>query len=96
MDSQNGYFGIVLKNFILQSSSSNKSQEVEVLTTFYARSEFIRNEWIKELRQASKTVPFEDKYSLGAKIGKGRFSVVHVCVNRQTKEEFAVKGILNL
>lgn len=90
---QNGYFGIDLKNIILEPAANGKSQEVEVITTLYARSEASRKEWIRALRLASKTIPFEDRYHLGTKIGKGRFSVVHECTNLESGEEFAVKSM---
>eukprot|EP01029_Cantina_marsupialis_P016791 TRINITY_DN3763_c0_g1_i1.p1 TRINITY_DN3763_c0_g1~~TRINITY_DN3763_c0_g1_i1.p1 ORF type:complete len:738 (-),score=148.78 TRINITY_DN3763_c0_g1_i1:1043-3256(-) len=59
----------------------------------YAKDPSERQTWVELLRKASKVVPFEDHYELGDRVGTGRFSNVHRCVSRATKDEWCVKII---
>ena len=46
-----------------------------------------------KLKQAANDYEFDEFYELGPIIGKGKFSNVHVCQHRLTKELLAVKII---
>ena len=86
-----GYYGIVIKNIEMETLPDGKSSEIEVSKILYAKTPEKRKEWVKVLRMAAKTVPFEEKYHLGKKIGKGKFSLVYECTCLDDAELYAVK-----
>ncbi|CAM9446127.1 unnamed protein product, partial [Hapterophycus canaliculatus] len=81
-----GYFGLRL----LRPNNHGKDNAARL---FLAKSAQERDEWVAELRVASRVVPLEDIFELKALLRKGAFASVHRCVRKATQEEYAVKVI---
>lgn len=60
---------------------------------FWSDSRKERDEWIKNLEYAAKQRRFKEFYSVGDKIGQGKFSEVYVCTEYLTYKKWAVKVI---
>jgi hypothetical protein len=101
-----GYYGIEIKSIKMEdptqladkpkgsaSAPAQTGKEVEHITYLFARSVEKRREWIRTLRKGAKSVPFEDHYTQGVRIGRGRFSTVYECRNTLTGEHAAVKVV---
>lgn len=71
------------------------SHEIDVVRprTFYHKSQEAVIDWIKCLRQEANNLNFDDKYTKGRKLGKGKFSTVYECQNKETGEIVAMKHI---
>lgn len=61
--------------------------------TYYHRNQEAILDWIKCLKQEANNLSFEEKYIRGRKLGKGKFSTVFQCQNKETQEVVAVKQI---
>jgi serine/threonine protein kinase len=59
----------------------------------YCKSEEEREDWVTLLQHNAQVIPIEDDYVIGKELGRGRFSVVHECVNKMSGVHFAVKVI---
>ena len=59
----------------------------------YCRSEQEREKWVVALQHAAHVIPIEDEYVIGKELGRGRFSIVCECVNKENGEHYAVKII---
>ncbi|CAN0186707.1 unnamed protein product, partial [Pylaiella littoralis] len=81
-----GYYGLRL----LRPNNHGKDSTSRL---FLAKSAQERDEWVAELRVASRVVPLEDIFELKGLLRKGAFASVHRCVRKDTKEEYAVKVI---
>jgi serine/threonine protein kinase len=60
---------------------------------FYSNCERDVDTWIHNINKCTEHTQFEKKYKVIRKIGKGRFSIVYLCADVNTNEEFAVKAI---
>lgn len=71
------------------------SHEIEMVRprTFYHKNQEAVSDWIKCLKQEANNLNFEDKYIKGRKLGKGKFSTVYECQNKETGEIVAMKHI---
>ncbi|OMJ92100.1 hypothetical protein SteCoe_5198 [Stentor coeruleus] len=63
----------------------------EILLWSDSRKE--RDDWLRFLEYASKVRKFKEFYTLGEKIGHGKFSDVYVCTEHATYKKWAVKVI---
>lgn len=61
--------------------------------TFYHRNQEAIIDWIKCLKWEANNLNFDDKYIRGRKLGKGKFSTVYECQNKETQEIVAMKHI---
>ena len=52
-----------------------------------------RDDWIKYLESASRYRRFKEFYSIGEKIGQGKFSEVYTCTENLTYKKWAVKVV---
>ncbi|CAN0066695.1 unnamed protein product, partial [Ectocarpus sp. 6 AP-2014] len=82
----NGYYGLRL----FRPNHHGKDSNARL---FLAKTAQERDEWVAELRVASRVVPLEDIFQIKALLRKGAFASVHRCVRKDTQEEFAVKVI---
>ncbi|CBN78417.1 asparagine-rich protein [Ectocarpus siliculosus] len=82
----NGYYGLRL----FRPNHHGKDSNARL---FLAKTAQDRDEWVAELRVASRVVPLEDIFQIKALLRKGAFASVHRCVRKDTQEEFAVKVI---
>ena len=59
---------------------------------YYHLDENEFNTWIDKIKQAiGRTATVNDLYEIKSKVGKGKFGVVHLGINRKTKEKVAIK-----
>jgi serine/threonine protein kinase len=79
-----GLFG-----FTIHTSSAHG----DMTRTLFSKSQSERDEWYAALRRSCKAVPFDEVYTLGEELGRGRFSVVHVALHKETGRRYAVKVI---
>ena len=84
-----GYFGFEITHMNMVNGDHHK-HDTRLL---YTRSEEEREKWVTVLQQAAHVVPITDHYVIASELGRGRFSVVHECVNKKTREHLAVKII---
>ena len=63
----------------------------DVILWINSRAE--RDDWIKYLEAASNYRRFKDFYSIGEKIGQGKFSEVYICTEKLTYKKWAVKVV---
>ncbi|CAN0320094.1 unnamed protein product, partial [Ectocarpus sp. 12 AP-2014] len=82
----NGYYGLRL----FRPNHHGKDSNARL---FLAKTAQERDDWVVELRVASRVVPLEDSFQIKALLRKGAFASVHRCVRKDTQEEFAVKII---
>lgn len=61
---------------------------------FFHKNKETIEDWVKLLRIQSCNMSFEDKYSKGKALGKGKFSTVFQCQNIETQELIATKQII--
>jgi len=73
------------------ASSLNSNREGHYV--FYFNTEETRTYWERVLRTAAKILKFGDLYTLGRKLGQGKFSTVYEAVDKRTNEVYAVKVI---
>lgn len=57
----------------------------------YALSRESRNDWVNLLRKAAHTVSVTNYFSIGKKIGKGRFATIHEGTSLKTGAKYAIK-----
>ena len=81
-------------------SSSSKFYGIEIIMSeqgerasrmLYLKTSDERDEWLGALRKASNIKNIDDVYTLGKKIGEGRFSKVYECIHDSSEERFACK-----
>jgi serine/threonine protein kinase/Ca2+-binding EF-hand superfamily protein len=84
-----GYYGFEVTHMNIVSGDHHK-HDTRIL---YTRSEDTRDQWVVALQQAAHVVPITDHYVIATELGRGRFSVVHECVNKKSGEHLAVKII---
>lgn len=84
-----GYYGFELSHQDLCTGEHHRHER----RVFYCSSDEERTNWVVALQHAAHVVPIEDDYVIGKELGRGRFSIVCDCVNKQTAEHFAVKII---
>lgn len=84
-----GYYGFEITHMNMCTGEHHRHDK----RILWHRSEEDRDIWVHKLQEAAHVVPITDDYVVGAELGRGRFSVVHECVNKQTKEHMAVKII---
>ena len=84
-----GYWGIEIMH---QDMCTGEHHRHDV-RTLYCKSEEERDEWVTILQHYSTVIPIEEDYVMGRELGRGRFSVVHECVNKMTNQHYAVKVI---
>ena len=58
---------------------------------YYCDNENEYNEWIKNLRKATGYTDLLDIYEVKQKLGNGKFGLVKLGINKQTKEKVAIK-----
>jgi len=63
------------------------------IKTFYTSQEHEQQKWVSVLKLASESKDFHSTYDVKHKIGIGKFSSVHSCVDKKTDREYAVKII---
>jgi calcium/calmodulin-dependent protein kinase I len=74
---------------IIQGDKCGDSQNRYV---FVAKTSTERKSWVGELRKCAKTIPISDVYDiLNPVIGKGKFSTIHVGVEKTTNKRCAIK-----
>eukprot|EP00743_Colponemidia_sp_Colp-15_P004051 GILK01004370.1.p1 GENE.GILK01004370.1~~GILK01004370.1.p1 ORF type:complete len:931 (+),score=151.79 GILK01004370.1:61-2793(+) len=59
----------------------------------YTQTEEERNQWLKKVQKGARVQNIEELYQMKEEIGHGKFSHVHVAVERSTGIEYAVKVI---
>lgn len=84
-----GYYGFEITHMNMCTGEHHRHDK----RILWHRSEEDRDVWVHKLQEAAHVVPITDDYVVGSELGRGRFSVVHECVNKQTKEHMAVKII---
>ena len=89
-----GWYGVKLQPPTVDDGDKNggkkkrKGQEGKIL---YSKSKKDRDEWVKALQIAAATISIKQHYTIGKTLGKGHFSVVHLGIHRETKDECAIK-----
>jgi calcium/calmodulin-dependent protein kinase I len=73
---------------IIQGDKADESQNKDIFT---ARSAEERKLWVTELRKCAKTVPISEVYEILHPIGKGKFSTIHVGIEKATNKRYAIK-----
>ena len=86
---ENGYYGFEVIHQDLCTGEHHRHDR----RVLYTQSAEDRTQWVAALRHAAHVVPIEDDYIVGGELGKGRFSTVHECIHKKTKNRFAVKII---
>lgn len=84
-----GYWGLELLHQDLCTGEHHRHDK----RVLYCRTEEERDEWVTMLQHAAHVIPIEEDYVIGRELGRGRFSIVHECVNKQSGQHFAVKVI---
>lgn len=84
-----GYFGMELVHQDLCTGEHHKHDR----RVMYCKSDVEREEWLLQLQMAAHVVPIEKDYVIGKELGRGRFSTVCECVNKETTIHYAVKII---
>ena len=72
-----GYWGIELLHQDMCTGEHHRHDQ----RVLYCRSEAERDEWVHALQREAHVVPIQDDYVFGRELGRGRFSVVQVCVS---------------
>merc|ERR1719242_695393 len=92
---EKGWYGVELMspNSEGQSEEESASQRRAKLggKILYAKSDSERDEWVRCLQIAARTISIRRHYQIGKTLGKGHFSVVHLGTHRETKKQCAVK-----
>ena len=60
---------------------------------FYSNCEREVDTWVRNINECTEHTQFNKKYKIIREIGRGRFSIVYLCTDVNTSEEFAVKII---
>ena len=58
---------------------------------YYTETEKDHNSWVEALKAATGYTNLTDIYEIGPKIGKGKFGIVKLCTNKETKKKCAIK-----
>ena len=77
---------------IFKKNESAQGAQEQVFQ-FYHRNNNIIQEWIYQLKLASRSFTFDSQYNYGRKLGSGKFSTVFQCRKKNTQEILAVKVI---
>lgn len=72
-----GYFGFEISHMNMCTGEHHRHDQ----RVLYCRSEAERDEWVHALQREAHVVPISDDYVFGRELGRGRFSVVQVCVS---------------
>jgi hypothetical protein len=72
------------------------SHESKLVRTrvIYHRSHEVIEDWVRHLRLESGNMSFDEKFIRGPQLGKGKFSTVLQCKNKETSEIIAAKQII--
>lgn len=82
-DKVSQYFGL---------SISHESKDVKTIILYHRNHEAIQD-WVRCLKIEASNLSFDELYTIGKKIGKGKFSQVFECQNKETQEVVAMKLI---
>jgi hypothetical protein len=58
---------------------------------FHHKNQEVVEDWVRQLRMESSNMSFEEKFIRGPQLGKGKFSTVFKCQNKETSEIIAAK-----
>lgn len=69
------------------------STQLKKYKKFYLKDATELMQWAQQMKRAANDIRFKDIYTLGKRLGQGKFATVFECLNIATKSLAAVKVI---